>query len=105
MNKFKVGDRVAIYTPDGRYTGTVDHIEEGGVYAMIDGDVGAQRYHPKQCRKLKPKAKAREWWVAQQNAGPTITSFDVWDYDPRDEHWDESVHGKVYRVREVRRKK
>lgn len=70
MTQFKVGDRVAVYhqetdyigQPSSRSLGTIKFIEEKGIKIFFDGavDVCCVFFHPKQCRKLKPKTKPRE---------------------------------------------
>lgn len=64
--KFKVGDRVAYYSDEGRSVATVRGYKpfERGMIKLEDG----QRIffaHKKQCRRLKPKAKKepQEIWV------------------------------------------
>lgn len=63
-SKFKVGDRVAVYERGEREVGTVKHVHaNGNLYIDLrDGDL--PNISPKQCRRLVPRAKAREWWVA-----------------------------------------
>lgn len=76
MNKFKVGDRIAVYdaTEVGghRSTGTVKRVSERG-FIYFTPDVPSENnswlVHPKQCRRLKPKAKAREFWIREPVTG------------------------------------
>lgn len=108
MSTFKVGDRVAIYQDGCRWLGRVKTVDAtgGDESVLVQYDIAGEFWlHPKQLRRLKPKAKAREWWVAKQNAGPIIETFDVWTFDPRDGNWDVSKFGEVIHVREVWRKK
>lgn len=65
--KFKLGDRVAFYFHQGRYTGEVIDIRSNEILRVkVDtpiGDYGDMwQCHPKQCRKLKKKV-AREWQI------------------------------------------
>jgi hypothetical protein len=56
VSKFKVGDRVAVYTCGFRYTGVVDHIYKDGFLTIIRScGRGHDKYHPIQCRKLVRK--------------------------------------------------
>lgn len=63
MSKFKSGDRVATYSDRGRETGTVTFIEGEYVHVRLDGKHYHETCHSRQCRKLKPKAPPREFWV------------------------------------------
>lgn len=76
---FKVGDRVAVYGPDSSgerhefagcmdgYRGTVTDVNPtviNGIKVRMDKYGSPTLYmHPKQCRRLRPKRKAREIWV------------------------------------------
>ena len=62
MSKFKVGDRVAYYNPIGRHTLTVMGVDEERL-CLQEASGSIQYAHPKQCRRIKPKAKLREIWV------------------------------------------
>jgi hypothetical protein len=61
-NNFKIGDRVALYTAQGRFTGTVK-LNPGFVYVVVecdrdsDGFTFEKRVHPKQCRRLVQKRR------------------------------------------------
>lgn len=64
----KVGDRVAVYTGKvsassavSRGTGVIRMIIADTVAVTLDSGTWDYWYHPKQCRRLKPKAKPREW--------------------------------------------
>lgn len=69
---FKIGDRVACYTADGRRCGIVTEVfsekcirlDYGkGQYPTKEmGWVMSNQVHPKQCRRLKTK-KRREIWI------------------------------------------
>lgn len=70
MKTFKVGDRVAVYDLS-RQVGTVESVKyestnkAGEKFPMVGIRVsGGTKYaHPKQCRRLKPKRVAREFWI------------------------------------------
>lgn len=77
--KFKVGDRVAVYSFTGRDTGTVcelavagPHLKIESDHPTIDGNIHRVKAHVKQCRRLKPKRKLREFWIRHS---PTFSSF------------------------------
>lgn len=59
MNKFKVGDRVAVYRADERYTGFIEQVISDQKMLFrpgLRGENHQQFYvHPKQCRKLTTK--------------------------------------------------
>ena len=73
--RFKVGDRVrvfggSIYALEGRapsetgYKGTVKYIQDGWLSVELDNPNKSNDqylFHPKQCRKLKKKARRRIW--------------------------------------------
>jgi hypothetical protein len=72
MSKFKIGDRVAVYgeilgvkSPADRKLGTVAAVaKDGDLRVRFEEEFDGDRewyVHPKQCRRLKPKAKPREW--------------------------------------------
>jgi hypothetical protein len=96
-HNFKPGDKVVVY--DGlRYTGFVTDIDESQVEESIlvvkDTNPTYQRWvHPKQLRRIRKRAKAREW---------TLT-HDIFEFNKT---IDGPVlkEGEVVRVREVRRK-
>lgn len=61
-NKFKVGDRAIGYIyDDGATTGEVVAVsdKDGRVVIKCDEDEEEHIFHYKQCRRLKPKRKAR----------------------------------------------
>lgn len=108
MSKFKVGDRVAVYSSLGRRMGFIKEInKEAGIFLVFFPGPGRNDRtwaHPKQCRKLRPKAKRRRVWIADTYVGDEqITSnhitFDAEKYDipSRSSTWVEFV--------EVRRRK
>jgi len=64
MTDFKVGDRVAVYTDDGRATGIVNYVgvdkKRGFIDVLLDKSVaGANRYHHKQLRHLDKEKSVR----------------------------------------------
>jgi hypothetical protein len=64
MSAFTVGDRVAVYISGQRMTGTVhEELEFGNLKVRCDigAPFGYPIVHPKQCRKLKKKARRRVW--------------------------------------------
>lgn len=67
VSKFKVGDRVAVYSNYGRYEGEIKYFSEDGTFPWIDYDnndfIRGGLAHPKQCRRLKPKPAIREYWM------------------------------------------
>lgn len=69
MSKLKLGDRVACYGISydslrhlGSY-GVCKSVTDTEVAVLIDGYESTLLFHPKQCRKLKPKNKPREFWI------------------------------------------
>lgn len=68
MSKFKDGDRVAVYDGDERHTGEVVDISHDGLLIVASESFPGKlvEFHPKQCRKLKPKAKKepRRIWLS-----------------------------------------
>ena len=73
--KFKSGDRVKVYAEylcTNGSRGVVTHVSPTGqaVKVKMDNAIYAEKtFHPKQCRKLKPKQKpvAREFWIMYGN--------------------------------------
>jgi hypothetical protein len=62
--KFKVGDRVRAYMTYYVSIGVVKKITSTGKLVVVrDGSNGSFAYHPKQCRRLKPKKERRRIWV------------------------------------------
>jgi hypothetical protein len=66
MKNPKVGERVRVYgvnTQDGEINGSVSDIDHNGWLMVLYDCPGttARTHHPKQCRRLKPKAKERIW--------------------------------------------
>ncbi len=90
MNKFKVGDRVAVYSwLNKRVTGTVRDITSAEVFVEYDTPLprairssGSEMHVVKggtkawslyqQCRKLKPAKKARRVFIREQDLDPKI---------------------------------
>jgi hypothetical protein len=103
MTKLKIGDRVAVYETCKRYTGTIEDVSPVAPHHTVrvyfdqpseDGNSQRGYVHPKQCRRLKPKAKPREWLMHAQ----TYTIYDV-------SHPDANDTDRFIRVREVRGKR
>lgn len=74
MSKFKAGDRVAVYRYGSTVTkGTVKYVYGSleGLDVCLDNNEEEVGVHPKQCRKLKKKAKKQphEVWVNVHNYG------------------------------------
>ena len=74
----KVGDRVAIYgmvrgdndrmySFSGYNSATVSETYDSGFIHAKDEDGLVFYLHPKQCRRLKPRAKAREWTLVESD--------------------------------------
>lgn len=63
MSKFKIGDRVKVYTAVPNYAAisgnkaTVTSMSCGFVTVLLDDSQKSFSAHEKQCRKLKPKKK------------------------------------------------
>lgn len=59
--KFKVGDRVAVYANNQRYTGQVyasnEHDSGSTIRVVLDQDRMILKFHVKQCRRLVKKKK------------------------------------------------
>lgn len=89
--KWRIGDRVAVYSGVRRYTGTVvDFFNLGGLVGIdpqkkrnLEKDCAAETWpitmyaHSKQLRRLKPKAKkvAREVWVVFGHSGNPLLAW------------------------------
>lgn len=103
MSKFKVGDRVALYNPSGRSVGIVTDIDTSEERVKVDvGTTVAYWWaHYKQCRKLKPKAPLREYWINIYPGGPGYT------YSTEEDAHRYAETGRIecLLVREVRSKK
>lgn len=71
-NKFKVGDRVAVYTTGGRCVVTVNAVSGNSVW-WADSDNYRYSAHFKQCRRLIPKKKkpGDEIWIAEIDSVPS----------------------------------
>ncbi len=77
MREFKVGDRVAVYHSGSRYVSTLEHINEDGTLVFPGLSTC---YSPQQCRRLKPKRVAREWWAGGPKSGfqrPTLFPLEL----------------------------
>lgn len=67
-NKFKVGDRVAVYETGRRKTGIIKEVDESviaqSIFVNLDEDpdeCSGIWFHPKQCRRLRFREKRRFW--------------------------------------------
>lgn len=104
MSKFKVGDKVAIYTGRGRSVGKVRQVissSNGTWYYDVWDDSTTLCYHEKQLRKIKPKRKAREWTMILHGVG-TESPMIGWGF-----HWERCPVGcktEVIELREVLKK-
>lgn len=79
--ELKVGDRVSVVLDNGvKYRGTVKQLMPFG-NLMLDlfrtgSPVVYPVVHPKQCRRLKPKRKAREIWIKETDLpGPNRSGY------------------------------
>lgn len=73
---FQIGERVAVYYNESpnRYVGTITGVSD--TYIDFKTDYGALfGAHIKQCRRLKPKKKAREWQILFVTNATNRTSF------------------------------
>lgn len=114
MSKFKIGDRIACYgqnkdgnfdavSAEGDHGQIIEVMESGFIVVKLDQKYSDNQlfiFHPKQCRILKPKRKAREFWLLPING----KDYDVADFDPRIAHPDANWNG-VIQVREFFDKK
>lgn len=95
MGKFKVGQRVAVYTASyGRTTHTITSVQPGII--SLSGSSPPEYAHPNQCRRLKPKAKLKEFWVYEPDWGHKEVNVNTKDEIDEDHVW---IH-----FREVRKK-
>lgn len=71
--QFKVGDRVAVYNSENRYTGTVTKISSEFFTdcIFVAREKSEYVYHKKQCRKLVKKERRRVWVRFEDPAGST----------------------------------
>jgi hypothetical protein len=60
--------RVAAYEKLQRLVGSIHEIMGDGVVKVQYGSISLV-YHPAQLRLLRPKAKAREWWIVVSDLG------------------------------------
>lgn len=61
--KFKVGDRVAVYSFNSRLIGTIIELAQNGVLLNVEQKHGScYWFHSKQCRRLIKK-KPKEIWM------------------------------------------
>jgi hypothetical protein len=63
MAKFKVGDRVAVYSREERFTGTVSRVDGALVWVVYARSISPTVFHSKQCRKLKKRVPQEEIWL------------------------------------------
>jgi|SRR5690606_40807321 len=96
MKNPKVGERVAVYASE-RFVGTVEKgpgritregPEDLWLISPDDPDKHGMFgwYHPKQCRRLKPRKKPREFWINEamiQHMGDDVATVDVTAQYPR----------------------
>lgn len=72
MSKFKVGDRIAVYTQcdhqHKRATGTVTGQYDDVIKFRWDGSALIDSAWPQQCRRLKPKRPPLTAWVNRVEA-------------------------------------
>lgn len=103
VSKFKVGERVAVYTGGGRIHGVVQEIKGDRILVRSRDDTFEAFFHPKQLRRLLPKKPRREFWVNVYADG-TLSVFS--NETSATMGMAENMPGsKSYRVREVRGKK
>lgn len=67
--EFKLGDRVAAYEKETRAVGTVEKIYEDGILGIVGDDKSRCYAHAKQCRRIKPKKKPREFELSKNDQG------------------------------------
>jgi hypothetical protein len=88
--KFRVGDRVAVYSETDyevgdfnprRYVGVVKDISKNKIRVLLDqtpGEMGLYEnnlvFHPEQCRRLAKKQRRRLWVVLDKYGGPLAVS-------------------------------
>lgn len=94
---FSVGDRIRAYDALGKMEGAIDCISGDGSLRIKKG-THYFWYHPKQCRKLKPKQKkvAREWFMVP-NTQRTYLAFS----NNEDASYAKSSTDQIIHVREV----
>lgn len=83
-HKFKVGSRVKAYDCLFHKIGTVIRLTENGLLEVEVTDTkNTYCFHPKQCRRLKPKQKRLECWVSKSLMNPSpginLVSFRSFD--------------------------
>lgn len=97
MTQFKAGEKCAYYSGVGREIVKVEHLRSDGMIQVSRGDgnkLSSWSAHPKQCRRLRPKAKPLEFWIPRNPLLP----FQILSSDPL------NSFGWVH-LREVRVKK
>lgn len=78
LDKFKVGQLVAVYTDNGRFTGLVRSI--GSTFIYVNLGLGEKDYaaYPQQLRRIIKK-KRREVWALETHHGALVFPR---DYEP-----------------------
>lgn len=100
MSKFKAGDRVTICGWDSKGGfwenghATVSAADDIGVTVSRNGR--ASSVHPRQCRRLKPKVKPREFWILDSPGNPYPTCY------RGEPTWGQEKNPAVIHVREVK---
>lgn len=92
---FKVGDKIRAYEISRVRVGIIDCIDSVGDIRLVENHKHYW-YHPKQCRKLKQKRVAREWWMCTDEAAPGPTDWAAFQSQPKVYKFK-----TVYHVREV----
>lgn len=77
--KYKIGEKVAFYGYCRRNIGFISKIINENVY-LIENSIDKFAAHEKQIRKLKPKKKAREFWIWESSDKRYV----CWPVDERD---------------------
>lgn len=109
MNRFNVGDRVAVYNSGERDICTVvEDLGQGAgrprIYLKADKN-GVHFYaFPEQCRLLKPRKELREFWIQTRGSPSDSRRFDAYVCSQTDIDRLTTLPGQIH-VREVRKKK
>lgn len=80
MTKFKVGDRVRVYEGLNSGVAFVVDIHAGSIWVSGNSSefpdvLRGRAFHSKQCRRLKPKKKPREWRVGRCTGCGSMVDF------------------------------
>lgn len=70
--KYSIYERVCFYDKGERLIGNIKYCHKDNTY-NIETKLCLFRVHEKQIRKLKPKKKAREWWLKFNTSNYTFT--------------------------------